>query len=510
MLQSLDTLIAIAVIMSIASLLVTIVVQIIASVLSLRGELLAQALQKAGGQFLPDAMKASKDLAEALLHKPDARGIMQLAGAVRPDEIYQRLKCLAAVSDAQLQDARTAAESATVAATNAKADAGLQSSDTFPQIESAIALETQKVASAAATVNDATATQEARTAARNNQTAAQQRIEKLTLARTAETQAQQASSNQSLLALHRSQMGTSRDAPSASLASEAARLLASLAPASQSSETIRDALGDVLKQLTDSCLPSEQRLAINSAIQSASQKLVDTVDTTKLAVERWFQDAVDHAQEWFLVRTRQITIGASILMTFVFQWDAVEIFKQVSGPSSAVRDALVQQASSVIQKAEAAADVSQSSVSGGLMEQIRTAWNGDGSNSKRKIPMDRVFENTSVMFDSIPVIAPDTKESVKSAFDKLCKTEIAAYASQRAETIKTLSSTGFQFIPENGLRWADWCSYWVHVPGMIFFAALLCLGAPFWFNMLKNLTNLRPALAKLVEPEAKDQSARTN
>jgi hypothetical protein len=30
-------------------------------------------------------------------------------------------------------------------------------------------------------------------------------------------------------------------------------------------------------------------------------------------------------------------------------------------------------------------------------------------------------------------------------------------------------------------------------------ASLLTLGAPFWFNLLKNLMNLRPAVASLVE-----------
>jgi hypothetical protein len=36
---------------------------------------------------------------------------------------------------------------------------------------------------------------------------------------------------------------------------------------------------------------------------------------------------------------------------------------------------------------------------------------------------------------------------------------------------------------------------WPQVPGVLATAALLSLGAPFWFNMLKQLTNLRPILA---------------
>jgi hypothetical protein len=38
---------------------------------------------------------------------------------------------------------------------------------------------------------------------------------------------------------------------------------------------------------------------------------------------------------------------------------------------------------------------------------------------------------------------------------------------------------------------------------MLASAALLSLGAPFWFNLLKALTNLRPALAQQVDKNPK-------
>jgi len=40
------------------------------------------------------------------------------------------------------------------------------------------------------------------------------------------------------------------------------------------------------------------------------------------------------------------------------------------------------------------------------------------------------------------------------------------------------------------------------IPGVLITAALLSLGAPFWFNMLKQLTNLRPVLANKQAPPA--------
>jgi hypothetical protein len=41
------------------------------------------------------------------------------------------------------------------------------------------------------------------------------------------------------------------------------------------------------------------------------------------------------------------------------------------------------------------------------------------------------------------------------------------------------------------------------IPGVLLTAALLSLGAPFWFNMLKQLTNLRPILANSQDTPAK-------
>ena len=49
-------------------------------------------------------------------------------------------------------------------------------------------------------------------------------------------------------------------------------------------------------------------------------------------------------------------------------------------------------------------------------------------------------------------------------------------------------------------RWPTEKSWWFnHLFGLALSAGLLTLGAPFWFNLLKNLMNLRPAVATLVE-----------
>ena len=77
-------------------------------------------------------------------------------------------------------------------------------------------------------------------------------------------------------------------------------------------------------------------------------------------------------------------------------------------------------------------------------------------------------------------------------------------AEKKAYTALTnaVQKAGFDLIPTKLFqRWDKQGAVWNldHWLGMAITAGLLSLGAPFWFNLLKNLTNLRPAVAKLVE-----------
>src|SRR5437667_439715 len=66
---------------------------------------------------------------------------------------------------------------------------------------------------------------------------------------------------------------------------------------------------------------------------------------------------------------------------------------------------------------------------------------------------------------------------------------------------KLADSAGFELVPAGWFaRWPKERFWWFnHLFGLALTAGLLTLGAPFWFNLLKNLTSLRPAVATLVE-----------
>jgi len=152
--------------------------------------------------------------------------------------------------------------------------------------------------------------------------------------------------------------------------------------------------------------------------------------------QRWFGSAQDRAQQWFQIHVRMVTIAGAILITVFLQLDTIEIYDKLRHEPKLV-EALVKAAP-------------------GTLEQGAAVQN-----------------------------QPDADARNKAFVDLQAKMEGA----------------GFELAPR-GLfaRWADDKSWWLnHLFGLALTAGLLTLGAPFWFNLLKNLMSLRPAVATLVE-----------
>ncbi len=77
------------------------------------------------------------------------------------------------------------------------------------------------------------------------------------------------------------------------------------------------------------------------------------------------------------------------------------------------------------------------------------------------------------------------------------------------EVTDAFSKTRFQLMPDP-YPWpsgGQWSWPFQHLLGILASAALLSLGAPFWFNTLKSLANLRPMLAKEIDKDPKQMPA---
>jgi hypothetical protein len=254
--------------------------------------------------------------------------------------------------------------------------------------------------------------------------------------------------------------------------------------------------------------------ALTNAVGDASGKVVSVIHTVEDRLTNWLNAAQDRAQHWFQTQTRNITIAASIALAFVCQIDAVELFQFVSTDANA-RKALVDASAKIVAESSDALDDQ-----GGLPARVAAAWNQSHADALIAVnpAWKEVDEVQAEVEKKIREIAPNDTAKVQAdlnAYATLETATVKAYFAAKVDGLKqlqsTLGATGFELFPSGGRRWNpqgtgcpvfEW-AYWKHLPGMLLFAGLLSLGAPYWFNLLKNMASLRPALAKLIGDESK-------
>jgi hypothetical protein len=263
-----------------------------------------------------------------------------------------------------------------------------------------------------------------------------------------------------------------------------------------------------LKERKDK-LGTENVSAEATALMETAEQILHALDQTPVGTtiidarakfQKWFDSGQDRATQWFQLHTRSLTIAGSIFIALLLQLDAVEIFHFIS-TNAAARTALVASADAVVKTAGDAADEK-----GGLIKRIADAATAPGQPrldlAGIKYPdqlAEKLKERDGAAFN-------------QAAFDDLVRRTSRAYFNEQRERVSDLtrevSATGFEFIPVGYWRWPTTdgatghvTKFFRHAPGMALFAALLTLGAPYWFNMLKNLSSLRPALARTISQE---------
>ena len=228
-----------------------------------------------------------------------------------------------------------------------------------------------------------------------------------------------------------------RDIP-AELVDKAAALIAVLQRWDQPAIESRGKLADIAK-LSKIFQPDQQKAAVD-ALSNFGATMERATTQAYDRFQRWFGSAQDRAEQWFQIHARVVTITAAIVVTVLLQLDTVEIYDKLRDQPKLV-EALVKSAPSVLEQ-------------GGTV----TAEGAAASQETRA----KAFTNLT--------------EQMKTA--------------------------GFDIVPRGWFgRWRTESGIWWfnHFFGLLLTAGLLTLGAPFWFNLLKNLTSLRPALANLIE-----------
>jgi hypothetical protein len=258
---------------------------------------------------------------------------------------------------------------------------------------------------------------------------------------------------------------------------------------------------------------------LNAASQAMGMRAVEArqaFDDARKKFTEWSCSCQERAQQWFTMHTRILTIIFAFLAAFGLQLDTVEIFKLVS-TNRLVREKLVAETSAVTAQAEKILGDNQ-----GVLKQALDEWRKGlkDENARQATASIEVTPSLSrgqlhsnvdqaLTNSQIPNkngLLADLDKAIDAAALHNLEVNAQAYRQVRSD----LDQTGFNlFVDEPGWRWHHgWASdFGPHFLGMLFSAALLSLGAPFWYNSLKNLTSLRSAVAQSISEE-KDAAAK--
>jgi hypothetical protein len=447
MLNTLDTVIAFAVIMTVLSLLITIVVQMASAALSLRGKNLANALALTFQTIDPKLQKHAHSLTAQILRDP-----------IFSDSIWR-------VKDRQL-----------------KGNAATQAQAKVERAEKNLRLAEKRLAAVkpgdVAAITQATAV---RDHASNTLERARQELQHAE--KTEKVEDLQVTPNRDEPWGVFSKLRDATALGSAIRPGEIYRMVHEFADLTKTEAAVRDVCPEVVEAAKSllACLakpdqPAQESQAklrliaqvANSFPVQQQQTIVDSLENLGATVERattlaydrfqrWFGSAQDRAEQWFQTHVRVVTIICSICAAFVLQLDTAEIFRQLRAEPKLV-EALVKAAPGVVQKV------------GEVAEPSPTPASNAHEQDSKKVFTDLRKDLEDAGFDIVP----------RPFFGRWSKDPTPTWA-------------GAAHVPR------PMALVLVHLVGILATAGLLALGAPFWFNLLKNLMSLRPALATLIE-----------
>jgi hypothetical protein len=492
MLNTLDTVIAFAVIMTVLSLLITIVVQMVSTAFSLRGKNLANALALTFQTIDPKIGEHAHSLAAQILRDPifsDSLWRPKNRVQIAPDASTQALidteKALKQAEAQLAADAADIGKQAAVKAAQRKVNMA-RAGATVPQVTP----NRMKSWGFFSKLKDATALGSA--------------IRPGEIYRIIHEFADLTPTEAAF-----------RDIPP-ELIKKSVDLLACLQVPDQPAQESKDKL-TLIKEVADIFTTDQQQKAVLDSLANFGTTVERATTEAYDRFQRWFGSAQDRAEQWFQTYTRMVTVVCSICAAFLLQLDTAEMFGQLRA-SPELTQGLTKAASSVIDEGPKILDPKNSPAHEAYIQ-----WAEKHPDQALSVlPASQVPDEYRQALNaqlSANNVSPEEAQALLDDYNQLYTSAAKQFeesSREQAERLrKTVAEAGFDLVPVNFLgRWDQptesqlhgWPRLqrqmghtFSHLLGILATAGLLALGAPFWFNLLKNLTSLRPALATLIE-----------
>jgi len=276
------------------------------------------------------------------------------------------------------------------------------------------------------------------------------------------------------------------------------RLLDDVIPGSAALSEKGEALASQLATLVPAQAAAVRGVVVGAL--GATRKIVAGVNT-------WFDTIMDRTTERFVVQARWATAVAAFAFALALHVDSLQLLQRLSTDSEfrssvvAASDRALQQAEDVVAlTAERKALGSQAVAA--AREEVGATPAGVAVGA---IPPTLVTREQGEAWLRERVRNVKGAETLLAAynrrFDEATRVWLGELRASTGAIDQHLRAATFELIPSPYPGWTKYYKEPRHLVGTVMTALLLSLGAPFWFNVLRQLANLRPAIAGKVDKD---------
>jgi hypothetical protein len=304
-----------------------------------------------------------------------------------------------------------------------------------------------------------------------------------------------------------------QEPPGSSLAADIDKLLAATNPAAARQ----------VKLIEDAIAKSPALTAAVGGAAAAAQPYVkDAVEANQKTagnLEAWFESLLDRVSQRFAMTMRIWTVIFAAAFAGVTGLNSVDLIQelhangdfraQLVGAAKPVSDA----ANDVLQGAQTPEQAVSNGLNKAYTGALKIAIENAGSTVK---PPESGITTVAAAREWINGnVEPDKRAAALAALepaaDEATRTLIESDSKAAAKVRSILSKAGFEVVafhyPEGFWHTPPSWQKAGYLLGVLATIMFLSLGAPFWFNALKSLTNLRPIVASKEQAEKKQAAA---
>jgi hypothetical protein len=244
-------------------------------------------------------------------------------------------------------------------------------------------------------------------------------------------------------------------------------------------------------------------------LKNAVENVLGSTQSIVVKVDAWFDTVMDRTSEIFKYYTRQVTVVVAVLLALLLHVDSLAILDQLSQDED-LRARLVQMNDTAQESAKKVIAMEDQPLATQAIQNL--ARDEKQPEVMKTVAALCAQPDVNLCFAGLKMrqdgetwlnkSLPEPKQRVLEAYEKEFTVVTQAHLKSLGQSFQELqdhlAETQLAIVPEP-IPWPWQFKSWRNLFGVVMTAFFLSLGAPFWYNALRKLSDLRPIVARRVD-----------